>query len=94
MEGKDHTYHNANDRWPALHTLPLELSHTINFTSAVNMFEAPFTKTWLLRSMYDLSTINAAICLSSNVRERDFLMASQGQILITPLSEPDQRSPG
>ena len=48
---------------------------------------------WLLRSMYDRSTIKAAVCLSSGLRERAFSIASHGHILIPPPSEPDHKSP-
>lgn len=43
--------------------------------------------------MYDLSTIKAAVCLSSGLRERAFSIASHGHILIPPPSEPDHKSP-
>lgn len=44
--------------------------------------------------MYDLSTVKAAMGLSSGVRERAFSIASHGHTLITPPSEPDHKSPG
>ena len=84
----------ANERYPAVHTFALQWSDNINFISVVNMLlQLPFKVAWLLRSTYDLSTNKEAICLSADVRESDFSIASQGQVLITPPSDPDHRSP-
>lgn len=86
-------YHSEKDTAPAHHTLALTLSDTKHLTSEEDILQTPLTVTWLLRSMNDLSTSRAAMCLSSCVKERDFSMDSHGQILITPPSEPDHRSP-
>ena len=51
-------------------------------------------ESWVRGSMKDLSSNKAAMGLSSVGKERDLSIASQGHILITPLSEPDHRSPG
>lgn len=88
------TYHNEKDKELAAHTLDLTLSDNKHFTSEEDILQTPLTVTWLLRSMHDLSTSKAAMCLSSGERERDFSIASQDQIFIVPPSDPDHMSPG
>ncbi len=87
-------YHSEKDRCPAHQTLALTLSDNKHFTSWEDILQTPLTVTWFLRSIDDLSANRAAMCLSSGFRERDFSMDSHGQILITPPSAPDHRSPG
>jgi len=86
-------YHKEKDREVAHHTLPLAWSDNIAFTSEEEILQTPFTVTWLLKSMRALSTSRAAMCFSSDDRDRNFSTASHGQTLITPCSEPDHRSP-
>lgn len=87
-------YHSTKDKLVTVHTLDLQLSDAINFTSVVGMLLIPFVVAWLLKSTNDFSISNAAICLSSKVKERAFSMESQGQAFITPPSEPAHISPG
>ena len=90
---KVQAYHIEKDKDPAAHTLDLTISDNKHFTSEEDMLQTPLTVTWLRRSMDDLSTSKAAMCLSSGERERDLSMDSQGQIFITPPSDPDHMSP-
>lgn len=90
---KSHTNQSEKDRAVAHQTRALIWSDRKHLTSWEDILQTPLTVTWVLRSMNDLSTSKAAMCFSSGDIERDFSIDSQGQILITPPSEPDQRSP-
>lgn len=86
-------YHNEKDKEVAHQTLPLAWSDSIALISEEEMLHTPFTVTWLLKSTFPLSTNKAAMCFSSPDRDSDFSIDSHGQILITPPSAPDHRSP-